>query len=970
MNGLRLLILLSLLLCSDLVFAEVYDVYLLAGQSNMDGRGDASKLTEQQRQAAADAIIYYRNPLRSTDGWKPLATGFSVPPGFKGALPSPKFGPEIGFAAAMKEWNPNHKIALIKGSRGGTSLRSDWMPGEAGQPETQGPLYRKFIETIQLATADLERQGHTYVIRGLLWHQGESDSKASEQTYRERLTTFIDRIREDVDVPDLPVVVGEVFDNGKRDGVREAQRRVGTSSPHVSFASVRGLTTWDEGTHFDAHSQWLLGRRFAAALSKRPMTVVCLGNSITKSGYPALLSDHVDVQAINAGVGGNTSTQGLRRMEKDVFAHDPEVVVLMFGTNDLRVDNQRVHVPVAQFKKNIEAMVDRCEKYGAKVVLCTLLPIDAQPFYTRHQRPPFEDAGGLDALVQQYRTATQEVAANREVVLLDLHAQLAKHPQAISSDGVHPSEAGKQLIAELVAGAIKSLSAENASSELNPTTADASATKPNVLFISVDDLNDWQGGLGGNSQAKTPNLDKLFRESVLFTNAHCSQAVCTASRNSLLSGIHPSRSGWYTSTASMRKTYDQVMGDHKMLPEYFRTHGYKTLAAGKVFHQGVSDYKTRTDDFWDVTAPSYKVPKHLLARGEGYGGTKFYPFPKNGSQIVDRYGPDFADGHSLCYGALDREDIPGGIMFDELIADWASEQLDRDHDKPFFMAVGFVRPHVPYTAPSEFFDLYDLDKINVPDVPADEMSDIPLMGKSIAYGTIKTGDHYAVVNLSDSYWKEMVYGYLACVSFADAQVGKVLDALANSKHADNTIVVLWSDHGQHLGEKKHWRKQTLWEEATRVPLCFRLPGQTNGTQCQQAVSLLDVYPTLLELCDLPPADKLGGTSLVPQIRDPARQRQQPVLTTWYYRNHSIRSNDWRYIRYRDGSEELYDHRNDPGEHTNLAGRPEFASVIAEHQKWLPKTDALPAGKDRWKGDKLDARIETWTENDSLPDWLR
>ena len=496
-------------------------------------------------------------------------------------------------------------------------------------------------------------------------------------------------------------------------------------------------------------------------------------------------------------------------------------------------------------------------------------------------------------------------------------------------------------------------------------------TKPNVLFISIDDLNDWEGAMGGNPQAKTPHLDKLFAQGVLFTNAHCSQAVCTASRNSLLSGIHPSTSGWYSSTSAMAKSYQQVMGEHKMLPQYFRDNGYETLAAGKVFHQGVSDYKERTKDFWDETAPGYKIPKRLLARGEGYGGKHFYPFPKEGSQIIDRYGKEFSNGNSLCYGPLDADDIPGGKMFDELTAEWAVEQLRADHSKPFFLAVGFVRPHVPYTAPREYFDLYDLSEIVIPNVPDDEMSDIPMMGKSIAYGMIKSGDHYAVVNLSDTYWQEMVYGYLACVSFVDAQAGKVLDALASSKYADNTIVVLWSDHGQHLGEKKHWRKQALWEESTRVPLFFRVPGLTKtGGRSSQAVSLLDIYPTLVELCHLPAAAKLEGESLVPIIGNPQAVREKPVLSSWYYGNYAVRSNDWRYIRYRDGSEELYDHVKDPGEHRNLAQQPDFANVVAEHKKWLPETDALPAGSDRWEGDALDRRINSWNENDSLPNWLK
>jgi arylsulfatase A-like enzyme len=496
------------------------------------------------------------------------------------------------------------------------------------------------------------------------------------------------------------------------------------------------------------------------------------------------------------------------------------------------------------------------------------------------------------------------------------------------------------------------------------------AQPPNVLFISIDDLNDWTRSQGGHPQAITPNMDRLAGEGMQFTNAHCSQAVCTASRNSLLSGLHPASTGWYSSTSAMRRSYDDVMGDHKMLPQYFKDNGYTTLAVGKVFHSGVSDYKERTGDFWDATAPDYKISKELRARGSGYGGTKFYPFPHEGSQIINHYGENFDSGQSLCWGALEREDMPDGKMFDELIADWAVDQLEQDHAKPFFLAVGFVRPHVPYTAPKEYFDLYDLDEIKVPIVPDDEMSDIPLMGKSIAYGTIKTGDHYAVVNLSDDYWREMVYGYLACVSFVDDQLGKVLRALENSKYAENTIVVLWSDHGQNLGEKKHWRKQSLWEESTRVPLMVKVPGHDSaGRQSKRVVSLLDVYPTLADLCGLPVPAKLEGQSLLPLLEDPNRLWTRPVLSTWYYRNHAVRSEDWRYIRYRDGSEELYNHRQDPGEHVNLADDSAYAEVIADHQKWLPKTDALPVGTTAWKPDRLDRCVEAWHANDSVPEWL-
>ncbi|MGI9240452.1 MAG: alpha/beta fold hydrolase, partial [Verrucomicrobiales bacterium] len=280
-------------------------------------------------------------------------------------------------------------------------------------------------------------------------------------------------------------------------------------------------------------------------------------------------------------------------------------------------------------------------------------------------------------------------------------------------------------------GEVTSFFDKHLKQEPSPKTSRLPPDAPNVLFISVDDLNDWEGALG-HPQAKTPHMDRLFKKGVLFTNAHCSQAVCTASRNSLLSGLHPTTSGWYKSTSEMKRSYQQVMGDHLMLPQHFKDHGYDTLAVGKVFHNGVSDYKDRTEDFWHETGPGYKVGKELRARGDGYGGTKFYPFPRGGSQISRHYGKAYEDGNSLACGPLDREDMPGGRMYDEIIADWAVEKLAEEHPAPFFLAVGFVRPHVPFTAPREFFELYDFDTIKIPDVPDNEMADIPLMGKAIA----------------------------------------------------------------------------------------------------------------------------------------------------------------------------------------------------------------------------------------------
>lgn len=510
-----------------------------------------------------------------------------------------------------------------------------------------------------------------------------------------------------------------------------------------------------------------------------------------------------------------------------------------------------------------------------------------------------------------------------------------------------------------------------------PETISAISNKnrPNVLFIAVDDLNDWQGALEGHPQVKTPNMDRLFKQGVLFTNAHCSQAVCNASRNSVLSGLHPSTTGWYSSTKAMKENYDDVMRDHKMLPQFFRDSGYHTMTAGKIYHAGASDFPNLTEKFWDEIAPKYKITKELLKRGDGYRGKMFYPFPKNGSQVSRTLGEKYEDGNSLCGGPLDREDMPNGKMYDELIAEWATGKLDQEYDKPFFLAVGFLRPHLPFTAPRKFFDLYKSENFEMPDIPADEMSDIPMMGKSIAYGRLLGGDDHAVSQVSDHYARDLVLSYLACVSFVDAQIGKVAEALEASDYADNTVIVLWSDHGQHLGEKHHWRKQTLWEEATRVPLFFKAPGSNASTgRNGQVVSLLDIYPTLVDLCRLPVPERLEGESLVPLFEDPTASRSKPVLSSWYYGNFAVRSNRWRYIQYRDGSSELYDHQQDPGEHRNLINRPDseqvVQQVVAEHQKWLPSTPSLPAGKKRWTGDKLDKRIEDWEEDDSLPDWLR
>ena len=257
----------ALFACFSSYAAETYDIYLFAGQSNMDGRGQAADLTAAQRKPSERVMIFYRNPPFSSEGWKPLAPGYSVPPGFKGGtLPSGTFGPEIGFAEAMVKAQPDRRFAFIKGSKGGTSLAKDWNPGVKGRPETQGARYRDLLETVALATDALREHGSAFTIRGLLWHQGESDQKSATEIYRQQLTTFITRLREDINQPNLPVAVGEIFDIKEHASVRQAQRAVAGAVPNVKLVSADGTTTWDKGTHFDAASQLLLGRRFADAM--------------------------------------------------------------------------------------------------------------------------------------------------------------------------------------------------------------------------------------------------------------------------------------------------------------------------------------------------------------------------------------------------------------------------------------------------------------------------------------------------------------------------------------------------------------------------------------------------------------------------------------------------------------------------------------------------------------------------------
>ena len=433
----------------------------------------------------------------------------------------------------------------------------------------------------------------------------------------------------------------------------------------------------------------------------------------------------------------------------------------------------------------------------------------------------------------------------------------------------------------------------------------AEGAKPNVLFIAIDDLNDWVGFMGGHPQARTPHMDALAKRGRNFLNAHCAVPVCSASRASVMSGVAATTHGSY----ELGPRYEQLpaLKERPTLQRYFKNHGYTTLSGGKMLHHNFNGRLAGDID-------------RSLGRKRSPRPRKPMRRPANWSGAWD-------------WGAYPASDVE---MADIQLAHNAAQALKEDFDKPFFMSVGFFRPHVPLFVPPKWFALYDADKIALPKIPKNDLDDLPKNFLRINdYAVAPT--HAEVV--SGGKQRSLTHAYLASVSFVDYCVGIVMDALKSSPHADNTLIVLWSDHGFHLGEKQHWAKHTLWEESTRVPLLIDGPGIRSGQPCKEPASLIDLYPTLVELCNLPKAKHLEGVSLVPQLLDPAKARRQPAITSSYFGNHSIRSRDWRLIVYEDGAKELYDHRNDPDEFRNLANRPAHKATVDELTKWLPKNAA-------------------------------
>ena len=440
------------------------------------------------------------------------------------------------------------------------------------------------------------------------------------------------------------------------------------------------------------------------------------------------------------------------------------------------------------------------------------------------------------------------------------------------------------------------------------------AKRPNVVFIAIDDQNDWVGPLGGHPLAKTPNLDRLAARGTTFLNAHIQSPICNPSRTSLMLGLRPTTTGIYGLSPWFR-TLPQWR-DRVALPQHFKAYGYRTFTTGKVYHGNAGGPKKRAIEFdeWGPPGGVGARPKKKLIP----------PTPMGNHPLMD-------------WGVFPHRDED---KQDYKVASWAVEQLKAmPKNQPFFLAAGFFLPHVPCYATQKWFDLYPDDDSVLPNIKDDDRDDTPRFSWYLHWSLPEPRLKWVRDN---NQWRNLVRSYLASTSFVDAQVGRILDALETAGLTDNTIVVVWGDHGWHLGEKGITGKNTLWERSTRVPLLFAGPGVKAGQRCTRPAELLDLYPTLIELCGLKSRNDLEGISLAPQLRNAKAKRERPAITSHNQGNHGIRSERWRYIRYADGTEELYDHQNDPHEWTNLAGNPKFAAIIKEHRKWLPRIDRPPA----------------------------
>ena len=433
--------------------------------------------------------------------------------------------------------------------------------------------------------------------------------------------------------------------------------------------------------------------------------------------------------------------------------------------------------------------------------------------------------------------------------------------------------------------------------------------RPNVLFIAVDDLRP-ELGCYGNDRVHSPNIDRLAKRGVVFQRAYCQQAVCSPSRTSLLTGLRPDSTKVYDLRTHFRDTVPDVV----TLPQHFKKHGYHTVGMGKIYHGSLNDEKSWSEPWW---RPTGRSPR-------GY--------------VLDE-NIKIAEGNRNRGPAVEAADVPDDAYPDGMLADRAVQTLREmeGRDEPFFLAVGFVKPHLPFNAPEKYWDRYDRTQIELPDRTA------PPQGAP-RYATTNWGElrNYHGIpeqgGLSEDQARRLIHGYFACVTYIDAQIGKLLDELDSLGLTDNTIVILWGDHGWKLGEYGDWSKHTNFELDTRVPLILSDPrGGSKGRASDALVELVDIYPTLCELAGLPLPEHLEGVSMVPLLRDPDRPWKSAAFSQYprgRIMGYSMRTDRYRLTRWqrRDDPErvkavELYDHQSDPGETRNIADHPENAKLV-------------------------------------------
>ncbi|MGD8323179.1 MAG: sulfatase [Gammaproteobacteria bacterium] len=451
---------------------------------------------------------------------------------------------------------------------------------------------------------------------------------------------------------------------------------------------------------------------------------------------------------------------------------------------------------------------------------------------------------------------------------------------------------------------------------------------PDVLFIAIDDLNDWVGVLGGHPQTRTPNIDALAARGMLFANAHTPGAACLPARTAILSGLTPFTSGVYTQLGDWREnpTFDRI----RTLPRYFRDNDYLTLGGGKLFHAhtyGIVGFTGQQDyTAWDAYFPSLErqLPDEV--------------FPAPGQTDGNAVGNGISTGHFDFYPTMTTDDAMG----DGQVVNWIVQQLRAARTGPRFISAGLFRPHLPWYVPQKYFDMHPVEDIVLPDYLEADLDDVPPAWEELigAEPDLDTSTMGWILERGTRKWQEAVQGYLASISFTDAMVGKLINALDESGLADNTIIVLWADHGFHLGEKDNWGKMTFWDETTHVPFIVVAPGVTTpGSRTDEVVSTQSIYPTLIELAGLERPDFVEGTSLVPLLRNPEMDWDDVAITTYGdYGNFTVRDDRHRYTIYANGAEEFYDLETDPNEWTNLANDRRYSELKRALAARIPPAD--------------------------------